>query len=344
MQYRDIINRNHAAGFDIPWWTRYAFHYTHVSNAANILISGQLLSRDSALELHVMDNDNASRQVIDVTQRHVTSRVRFYFRPLTPTQYYNEGYKHPALRYHGDEKANVPVPVFFLFDLESILASPDAVFSETSMAGSGSAALSGPDAFSRLNFGNIYDTGWERIKETRSFRHAEIMLPSPFDIRSCLRRILCRNQLERTTLLNMLRHKGSAAAFNAYKDIIVCPKREVFQNNGLFIKSCTCLDNILSLSFEDTSESRKYIRTMKERNNVENLEPVTVNLFLEWCQGSRLLQSLPLAFKVNAESPQIPPLRLPAFAMANVLRIRAYIDENLMCFIEHPLEGSDTPY
>lgn len=77
MQYRDIINRNHAAGFDIPWWTRYAFHYTHVSNAANILTSGQLLSRDSALELHVMDNDNASRQVIDVTQRHVTSRVRF---------------------------------------------------------------------------------------------------------------------------------------------------------------------------------------------------------------------------------------------------------------------------
>ena len=68
-----------------------------------------------------MRNDNASRQVIDMTNSGVVSKVRFYFRPLTPTQHYNEGYKHPALRYDQDENANVPVPIFLLFDLEKLL-------------------------------------------------------------------------------------------------------------------------------------------------------------------------------------------------------------------------------
>ena len=112
MEYIDIIRDNSEKRSPVSWWPKFAFHYTDVTNAVSILSSGFLYSRADATHLRVMENDNASRQVIDMTDSAVVSKVRFYFRPLTPTQYYNEGYKHPALRYDGDENANVPVPIF----------------------------------------------------------------------------------------------------------------------------------------------------------------------------------------------------------------------------------------
>lgn len=158
MDYSEIIRDNCAKHSPVSWWPRFAFHYTDVKNAVSILSSGYLYSRVNAARHGVMQNDNASRQVIDMTDNNVTSMVRFYFRPLTPTQYYNEGYKHPALRYDHDENANVPVPIFLLFDLEAVLKIPGVQFSETSQAGHGSLRYSGEEAFSRLNFDYIYYT------------------------------------------------------------------------------------------------------------------------------------------------------------------------------------------
>lgn len=95
-----------------------------------------------------------------MTHSGAESTVRFYFRPLTPTQYHNEGFKHPLLRYCHDLNANVPVPVFFLFDLNSLLQLPDTQFSEQSLAGGGGNLLSGEDDFAALNFIQIYKTGY----------------------------------------------------------------------------------------------------------------------------------------------------------------------------------------
>ena len=64
--------------------------------------SGMLYSRNLALKAELMHNDNASRQIIDCTKSDVTDCVRFYFRPLTPTQYYNEGFKHKDIRYEEE--------------------------------------------------------------------------------------------------------------------------------------------------------------------------------------------------------------------------------------------------
>lgn len=103
-----------------------------------------------------MLNDNASRQVIDMTNISVLSNVRFYFRPLTPTQYFNEGYKHPALRYDNDSKANVPVPIFFLFDLAKLLSFKGVKFSERRQAGRGADLCEGVEEFSKFDFKKIY--------------------------------------------------------------------------------------------------------------------------------------------------------------------------------------------
>ena len=101
--YKDIISNN-AEQYcgNYKWWAYNAFHYTNLDNAVNILKSGFLYSRSQSSKNNLMQNDNASRKVIDITDPVIVNYARFYFRPLTPTQYYNEGYKHPQLRYSDD--------------------------------------------------------------------------------------------------------------------------------------------------------------------------------------------------------------------------------------------------
>ena len=234
MEYIDIIRDNCENHSRVSWWPKFAFHYTDVTNAVGILSSGYLYSRADAAHLGMMKNDNASRQVIDMTNSNVISKVRFYFRPLTPTQYYNEGYKHPLLRYDQDENANVPVPVFLLFDLDKLLSLPGVEFSEKSQAGYGTRTYSGVDAFSKLNFDYIYDNTFENFDTTKQYRHAEIVHQNSLAIESCISNILCRNNLERTTLLNLLKEENPLA-FAKYKNIIKVYKRDTFENNGLFI-------------------------------------------------------------------------------------------------------------
>lgn len=181
MSYRNIIADNCKNHSVVSWWPRFAYHYTDITNAVNILSSGFIYSRLNAQQSGVMKNDNASRQVIDVTNFDTVSSVRFYFRPMTPTQYYNEGYKHYQLRYDNDTNANTPVPVFFLFDLEKILSKNGVKFSERGQAGNGSELFEGEEAFSKLNFDNIYSVGGQNIEEVKSYRHAEINYPGKIE-------------------------------------------------------------------------------------------------------------------------------------------------------------------
>lgn len=94
MTYEEIIAQNYLN----KWWAEFAFHYTDMSNAVNILRDGCLYSRIDAEMYGNMSNDNASMQVINMTNSDIESYVRMYFRPHTPTQYHNEGYKHVRLR------------------------------------------------------------------------------------------------------------------------------------------------------------------------------------------------------------------------------------------------------
>ena len=197
MTFHDIIAENSLNHSPVNWWPRFAFHYTDVTNVVSILKTGCLYSRKEAIAKRLMLNDNASRQVIENTYNDATSIVRLYFRPLTPTQYYNEGYKHPDLRYDSDPNANTPVPVFLLFDLERLLKLKSTFFSEATLAGSGAKTKRGIDEFVKLKFDAIYSRGWENSEADRRYRHAEIGCESPLDLESNLCYIVCRNQIER---------------------------------------------------------------------------------------------------------------------------------------------------
>ena len=346
MTFAQIIQDNCAHHSPVSWWPKLAFHYTDVTNAVSILSSGRLYSRSNAQFLGVMKNENASRQVIDMTQTQATANVRFYFRPLTPTQYHNEGYKHPLLRYAGDEGANMPVPVFFAFDLEKLLSMPGIRFSEKAQSGHGAELYSTPEEFSRFHFDYIYGKGFdENWKETLKYRHAELLYPDHFDIHTCLNAVLCRNAVEQTTLLNLLFRKNQKH-FYQYAPLIKVCRKDMFENNGLFITGCQYFDNTISVSFSSTNNKKQHTRKEMERQGIASLPPITLRLELEWTKGiaprEETLRKLAAIAPVDYQNPQtITFANIPAVPGTRTLHIRIYFNGSIMCYHTQLLAGGD---
>ncbi len=331
MTYDEVINRNCDINSSVSWWPRYAFHYTDVANAIGILKEGVIYSRYDATKKQLMGNDNASRQVIDMTYSWVTSSVRFYYRPLTPTQYHNEGYKHPALRYCGDNNANVPVPVFFLFDLKTILSMDDALFSEQSLAGGGGLLYQGEEAFSTLNFAQIYKMGYmENSEIEKKYRQAEIVFQGAFSIDSSIKKIVCRNDVERATLLNILR-KESPKGFSKYKDLVVV-LNECFENNGLFITQCNYYGDKAAIVFSNTAKKIEYTSKYKFDSTGQLL--LNADAEFEWMHYNTMILRQGCRFQIDYEnSEQMTFTNLNKPYGATALYMRIYIENKLVCYM-----------
>jgi hypothetical protein len=341
MGYYETICDNCLHHSPVSWWPKFAYHYTDVENAVSILNTGFLYSRANAQQLGLMRNDNASRQVIDMTQSEAISCIRFYFRPMTPTQYYNEGYKHPQLRYDDDENANMPVPVFFLFDLQKLLSIPGVQYSQLPQSGHGSELKSGPDDFAALPFDKIYSKGFEGIEELKKYRHAEILHPNSMKIDQCLNTILCRNSLERITLLNMLKaqnHKN----FLKYQGIIKVCKENMFENNGLFLTECRYHENMISISFSDCYAKQQYIRRMMSKNCVTELKPIKIRLVLDWLNSRGNVKRNVTETQIDyCHTRGITVHGIPNVQSAKILRIQVLLDRKPMCCIEQSIEKSE---
>ncbi len=134
--------------------TPYIYHFTHFYNAIEVIRTKKILSRDRAQELGLLRFDSAGSVVLCSSLAH--PYARFYFRPCTPTQYYNEALgadsklgeygpkpvydefgnkywvdvfksKYPKALNLGLPKC--PVPVFFRFDIEEVLSTmPDLCY------------------------------------------------------------------------------------------------------------------------------------------------------------------------------------------------------------------------
>lgn len=94
-------------------WAGFIYHFTHLENAISIIKSRKILSRSKA-----NFKDSAGSSFINTTLDEIKNFARFYFRPLTPTQYYNEGLGR--ITKNGD-LPQCPVMIFFKFDLKEVL-------------------------------------------------------------------------------------------------------------------------------------------------------------------------------------------------------------------------------
>ena len=135
------------------WWPDYVFHSTDIKNAVSILTIGTIFSRLEAQRRGLMDNDNASQEILGSTDDEWKDYVRLYFRPGTPTQANNEGFRPQKHRWQG---AHCPVPIYFLFDSKSVLSRIDSQFSDGNLASRVAKVFSSSTDLARLPFERIY--------------------------------------------------------------------------------------------------------------------------------------------------------------------------------------------
>lgn len=290
MSYKGILDEvKECLPLERRWWPDYFYHFTDVHNAASIIENGWIYSRTQANKKNIMINDNASRVVIENTTAENKIYGRLYFRPLTPTQYHNEGYKPEGIRNHNIN-ASCPVPVFFLLSVEKTMALPGTKFAERGLSGERHDIQEGDAAFSRLNFTKIYHDGpYDNLTDwdIKDYRQSEVVREGGFPLPQIIRGIMCRSNAERETLLYLLR-KRSLRLYETYKRYVIYkPSLRMFYNNGIFIKEVSVVDETLLIELNSA-----YLRTKKEEGDVFFNVAIEVTYFtnnekiIDWSMGS----------------------------------------------------------
>lgn len=281
--YNEIINeQRERLDKNINWWPLYLYHFTDVHNAVNIIDKEYILGRKQANEEKLMTSDNASSQVIEITNEEVSKYARLYMRPKTPTQYHNEGYKPPHIR-ENKLNANCPVPIFFLLDAGKTLSMDGIKFVEKGLAGhayNDENLLNGVENFARLNFQKIFHDGaFSQGSDIKQYRHTEVVRENGIPISDTIRGIACRSIAEKQTLLYLLK-KTSIKKYNKYKNIIMYkPETDLFFNNGIFIKNIKYEEGKFYFYLNDNSNRYNHVAA--------NGEDIEFNINIDWL-GNKL--------------------------------------------------------
>lgn len=276
--YRKIIEEERAKlEQNISWWPLYFYHFTDVYNAVSIIKSEYIYSRHTADKEKLMSSDNASPNVINITDKKVTEYARLYMRPKTPTQYHNEGHKPEHIR-NQDLNANCPIPIFFFLDAEKMLSMDGVKIVEKGLAGHSldREFISGPEAYSSLNFDKIFHNGSHLPgSDITQYKHTEVVREGGIPIPDIIRGIVCRSIAEKQTLLYLLKNSAPYNKYIKYKSIISFkPDTDVFFNNGIFIKKVKFEEDTFYIELNDSE--RRY-----NKDNA-NGKDVYVEVFVDW--------------------------------------------------------------
>lgn len=139
-------------------WVGYIYHFAHLTNALKIIKEKSIKSRNRAVF-----EDSAGSVVNRRNDAH--AYARFYFRPQTPTQFYNENLGMDYTSKYYDRAYNMglpkcPIPVFLRFPIKSVLFDKriDYRISNGNMQ-TGWANPYPIDSISNyFDFGNVYST------------------------------------------------------------------------------------------------------------------------------------------------------------------------------------------
>lgn len=202
-QYIDKLCQSDWLGNSRKWWPQFIYHFTNIDNAVQILKSGKLYSRSKLEKIQGMITDNASPSVIENTDEVWKNYVRLYFRPRTPTQHVNEGYRPRACRELG---AHCPIPVYFLFNSKKLLARKSVKFSYKSLALRETKVYTDFTDFKRIPFELVYHDSWFPPEDRDiivQHRHAEVIVPYELNLED-LSYVWCRSEAEYRTFINLL--------------------------------------------------------------------------------------------------------------------------------------------
>lgn len=234
---------------NIPrWWPNYAYHFTDIQNAAQIIGKARVYSRRRAVEQGLMTVENADTDVIRRSPELTETSARFYFRPKTPTQYHNEGVRPESNR--SSHKAHCPVPVFFLFPLGDVLVRQGTLFTDTAAYWDEVNVWESLDELKKMNWADIYSAGSmqaDRRNEITGFRRAEILVPEFLPLEG-VHRIICRTPAERDTLLNLL-DRGNRDTWRPRIEISEANLRNLYEARWVYLESVHWIDKGLLFKF-----------------------------------------------------------------------------------------------
>lgn len=249
------------------YWADYVFHFSDMKNIIKILELGKLYSRNKTLKEGLMQNDNASQDVINQTEDNIHDQVRFYFRPMTPTQYNNEG-----LIRENPKDAHCPRPVFLLFDNKIVEHHiGNSFISEKTLASSLSQNLItyNIEEINNYNYTKIYHSGsYDPVFEAdiKQYRQAEYCINEEVDL-SDLKYIITRSAAEKDMLLWWLHSKN----INKYDSIIKSSSdvgfQMMFYRRNLYIENVDLTDEYAKINVMNYSNDYDFKIVVKCDND-----------------------------------------------------------------------------
>lgn len=187
--------------------TPYIYHFTHMfPNAVDIIKSRRILCRNKS-------NGHFANAAGNNVHRRATAHdfARFYYRPQTPTQFYNEclgmdkdsghygrkfmGYDYGGRKIWGQAWKSYypralqlglpkcPMPVFFKFSLEEVIAKmPDKCYYSTgNMQTDWADVVKVAECPTRLNVDHVYSTIKDGVEIYKQYSQQEFLVEDFFD-------------------------------------------------------------------------------------------------------------------------------------------------------------------
>lgn len=188
--------------------TAYIYHFTHLFNAVNIIKNRKILSRKKA-EGSFADAAGSNVHRRDTAHKY----TRFYFRPQTPTQFYNEclGMDYTMGKYYnkalGLNLPKCPMPVFFKFNLNEVIMkmSDKCYYSTGNMQTDKAIVKKVGESPCLLKTDYLYSdisVGFERYKE---YSQQEFLVEEEFDFSTLDSfEIICYNKVQAELLKSQL--------------------------------------------------------------------------------------------------------------------------------------------
>lgn len=246
------------------------YHFSHLFNAVDIIKRRQILSRDKIRQVDGGFADAAGSVVSRSDKAH--PYARFYFRPKTPTQFYNEFLGMDSSLYirgksYYSRALNMglpkcPIPVFFEFDLQEVLTKmPDKCFYSTgNLQADASRIIKVQDDPSRLNIDNLYlESSWRNFDLYKQYSQQEFLVKGEFNFDNLNSfRIICPDGSYAKLLATML---GDDPVISR---IVVDRSLYNFNNRELSLK-----EDRYSVSISTDYSDMSYFRVSSSR--VDNL-------------------------------------------------------------------------
>ncbi len=223
----DEINNNSTLNFidriEQKWseWKGSIYHFSHIENAVEIIKNRKIQSRNRA----TIKGDAAGNVVHRRGDAH--DYARFYFRPHTPTQFYNEflgknttdGYNSKNYgwvswyeRARGLGFPKCPIPIFFRFSLKEVLFKNEkqCCISNGNMQTGSTQFGSIEKMINKFGFEDLYYTPQQYAKKEdynryRNYAQQEFLVKDELSFNDLSDfEIVCPSETDRTLLINLL--------------------------------------------------------------------------------------------------------------------------------------------